>query len=306
MSSRSGVLLIDKPAGMSSADVTNKLKRQFRFDRIGHGGTLDPFATGLLIVLIGEGTKVARFLLEGEKEYEAVAALGSETDTGDLTGEVVNRSEVPELTREEWQEYAKNWTGTIRQTPPAYSAIKVKGRALYDYARKGEEVKVPDREATIFLFEIQEASSESLSFRVRCSGGTYIRALAADVAMTAGTSAHLKSLRRLGSSSFRVENSITLEKALTLPEAELPLRPLEEALDHLPRVVCSPELAQKVRQGNLGALEMIKGKFEKPGFFLLLEDGQPQPIPVAVCNHNPMMRPVCSIERVFDPRAVRP
>jgi tRNA pseudouridine55 synthase len=299
------VLLVDKPAGLSSAEVTNRLKKQFRFARIGHGGTLDPFATGLLVVLVGEATKIARFLLEGDKEYEAVAALGSETDTGDLTGEVISRSEVPGLSIADWSAHAKTWTGTIRQTPPAYSAIKVKGRPLYDYARKGEEVEVPAREVSIRFFEVTEASTESIRFRVRCSGGTYIRALAADLAMTAGTSAHLSALRRTGSSAFQLEDAITLEAALGLKAEELPLRPLEEALAHLPRVVCTETLARKVRQGNLAAFDALRAQLEKPGYFLLLEEGGKGRVPVAVCNHHPMMRPICSIERVFDPRIPR-
>lgn len=303
----SGVLLVDKPAGISSAEVTNQLKKKFRWNRIGHGGTLDPFATGLLIVLVGDGTKVARFLLEGEKEYEATAALGAETDTGDHTGEVISRTDVPPISLEEWQAHAKIWTGTIRQTPPAYSAIKVKGRALYDYARSGEEVKVPDREATIFSLEILEASDQAIRFRTRCSGGTYIRALAADLAMTAGTSAHLSQLRRTASSSYRVENSITLEAALAMNPEELPFLPLQTALSHLPQVYCTEVLAQKIRQGNLAAFTAIRDQVKKPGFFLLLEkraDGQA--LPVAVCNHHPMMEPSCTIERVFDPAASRP
>jgi tRNA pseudouridine55 synthase len=298
----SGVLLVDKPAGISSAEVTNRLKKKFRFDKIGHGGTLDPFATGLMIVLIGEGTKVARFLLEGDKEYEAVAALGSETDTGDLTGEVVNRGEEVQVSLEDWRDHAKAWTGTIRQTPPAYSAIKVKGRPLYDYARKGEEVEVKDREATIHELDIQSATDQELRFRVRCTGGTYVRALAADLAMAAGTCAHLSALRRTGSSAFRIADALTLDALLALEPAQLPLRRIEEALAHLPQVLCNSTIALKVRQGNLAIFDTLKSKIDKPGFFLLLEEGGARPVPVAVCNHHPMMRPNCSIERVFDPR----
>lgn len=294
-----GVLLIDKPAGLSSADVTNRLKKKFKPDRIGHGGTLDPFATGLLIVLLGEGTKVARFLLEGDKEYEAVAALGIETDTGDFTGEVVNRGEEVDISLDEWREHAKAWTGTIRQTPPAYSAIKVKGRPLYDYARKGEEVEIKSREATVHELEIQGATEKELRFRVRCSGGTYVRALAADLAMAAGTCAHLSALRRTGSSSFRVEDAITLDDALAREVSALPVRKLDEALSHLPQVACNSVLAGKVRQGNLAAFEFLKGQIEKPGFFLLLEEVEGRRVPVAVCNHNPMMHPHFGIERVF-------
>lgn len=301
---RSGILLVDKPVGLTSADVTNRLKKRFRFDRIGHGGTLDPFATGLLVVLTGEATKVARFMLEGEKEYEAEASLGAETDTGDHTGEVVNRCEVPAITKEEWQGFAKGWTGTVRQTPPAYSAIKVKGKALYEYARAGEDVEIPTREVTIKEFEILSSSGEKLAFRVRCSGGTYVRALAADVAMAAGTCAHLSALRRTGSSSFRVNDALTLDAALALEPEALPLRPLEEALAHLPVVRVPGPVALKIRQGNLSAFDFVQG-IEKPGYFLVLDESAASPAPVAVCNHHPMMRPRCSIERVFDPNLAR-
>jgi tRNA pseudouridine55 synthase len=300
-----GVLLVDKPAGISSAEVTNRLKRKFKFDKIGHGGTLDPFATGLMIVLLGEGTKVARFLLEGDKEYEAVAALGSETDTGDLTGEVVNKGEEEEainVTFEEWKTNAKAWTGLIRQTPPVYSAIKVKGRPLYDYARKGEEVEIKEREATIHELEIQSSSEKELHFRVKCSGGTYVRALAADLAMAAGTCAHLSALRRTGSSAFRVSNAHTLDALLALEQSELPVEPLEKALAHLPQVICNDMVALKVRQGNLAIFDVIKSKIEKPGYFLLLQESGARTFPIAVCNHHPMMLPNCTIERVFDPR----
>jgi len=299
---RSGVLLVDKPAGITSADLTNALKDKFRIQRVGHGGTLDPFATGLMVVLIGEATKVARFLLEGDKEYEAVATLGSETDTGDFTGEVVNKSEVPELALADWQEFAKSWTGTVRQTPPAYSAIKVKGKPLYEYARNGEEVEVPTREVTIREFEIKSSGPEKVEFRVLCSGGTYVRALAADLAMAAGTSAHLSALRRTASSSFRVKNALPLDSMLKLSLDELPVRPLEEALAHLPQVSVNEILALKIRQGNLAAFEALRGQIDKPGYFLVLDSSGPKPLPVAVCNHHPMMRPSCTIERVFDQR----
>ena len=302
---RSGVLLVDKPAGITSAELTNALKEKFGFIRIGHGGTLDPFATGLMVVLIGEATKIARFLLEGEKEYIAEAALGSETDTGDHTGEVVNKSEVPSISLDEWRAFAKAWTGVVRQTPPAYSAIKVKGKPLYEYARAGEEVEVPTREVTIRELEMQSADAMKFIFRVRCSGGTYVRALAADLAMAAGTCAHLSGLRRIGSSSFRVTDALPLSRLLEMPPEELPLRALEEALAHLPQVAVNGPMALKIRQGNLAAFEVLRAQIEKPGYFLVVDSSGPKPLPVAVCNHHPMMRPSCTIERVFDPGVSR-
>jgi tRNA pseudouridine55 synthase len=297
---RSGILLVDKPAGITSAEALNRLKKAHRFTRIGHGGTLDPFATGLLVVLLGEATKVARFLLEGEKSYDATAALGLETDTGDLTGRVVRQEAAPMLSLEEWQKLANRFLGRSQQRPPAYSAVKVKGKALYEYARRGETVEVKARDIQIQELAITGLSENRLGFRVACSGGTYVRVLANDLAAAAGSCAHLLALRRLGSSSFRVENSLSLETALNQPAEALPLVPLKAGLDHLPQVPCDPRQAEKVRQGNLAVFDGMRSLLEKPGYFLLLEGGKP----VAVCNHHPMLLPFCSIERVFDPRLV--
>jgi tRNA pseudouridine55 synthase len=298
---RSGVLLVDKPAGLSSADVTNRLKRKHNFARIGHGGTLDPFATGLLIVLVGEATKVARFLLEGEKEYEADALLGKETNTGDLEGEVIAEAPVPALSPAEWQAQAKPFVGRITQTPPAFSAIKVKGKPLYEYARKGEAVEAKPREVFVRELEIQEAKDDHLRFRVQCGGGTYIRVLASDLARSAGTRAHLVALRRTGSSSFRVKDAISLDHALELDTAGLPLESVTKAVGHLPKIVCEEALAQKIRQGNLTAFEFLRSQLEKPGYFLVVARSAGGETPVAIANHNPMLIPFVSIERVFDP-----
>jgi tRNA pseudouridine55 synthase len=299
MPAPNGILLVDKPAGMSSADVTNRLKRAHRLSKIGHGGTLDPFATGLLVVLLGDATKVARFLLEGEKEYLALAELGNETDTGDHTGTVVHSSAVPARSREEWQSLTAPFTGMIRQTPPAYSAVKIKGRPLYDYARKGEEAAAKPREVIVSQFEILEAEGNSLRFRVRCSGGTYIRVLAADLARAGGTHAHLRELRRTTSSSFRVEDAHPLEDLLA--RSELPVINVIHALSHLPRVTCTEEQVRKVRQGNLQVFDALRDQIEKPGYFLLVDSGGQAP--VAIANHHPMLRPSCTIERVFDPHS---
>lgn len=298
---RSGILLVDKPAGMSSAQVTNQIKKKHAFARIGHGGTLDPFATGLLVVLVGEATKIARFLLEGDKEYEAEAELGRETDTGDFTGKVIAECEVPALALTDWQALSRKFTGKIQQKPPAFSAVKVQGKALYEYARKGEAVDAKTREVFIHSFEITEAAADSIRFRVRCSGGTYIRVLGADLAKSAGTCAHLRALRRLGSSEFRVENAIPLDRVLALSTEDLPLIPLEKGLSHLPVVECGPVEAAKVRQGNLAVFESLRKKIVKPGYFLVVEKTESGAVPVAVANHHPMLRPFCSIERVFDP-----
>lgn len=295
-----GVLLVDKPAGLTSADVTNKLKKKFRFDKIGHGGTLDPFATGLLVVLLGEATKAARFLLEGEKAYEALATLGSETDTGDHTGQVVHTCAVPALSVGEWSKVAAPFKGFLKQRPPAYSAVKVKGKALYEYARKGETVEVKEREIHLRETTVLGADASTMRFRVVCSGGTYVRVLAADLAKAAGTCAHLSELRRTGSSSFRVENAHALDTLLAMSDDQLPILGLKTALEHLPQVVCNDFEAEKIRQGNLAVFNVMKPRIGKPGYFLVTLERTGGP--VAIANHHPMIEPFCSLERVFDPR----
>ncbi len=294
-----GILLVDKPAGMSSAAVTNQLKKKFGIQRIGHGGTLDPFATGLLVVLIGEATKIARFMLEGDKEYEALARLGEETSTGDLDGEITLRCEPGTLSQAQWSELSQRFLGRQAQTPPIYSAIKYRGKPLYEYARQGQEVDIRSREIEIKSLDILDCGADFFRFRVRSSGGTYIRVLAADMAKAAGTCAHLRELRRIASSQFSIEKASTLEALLNADS--LPLLPLEAGLAHLPRVEVDERQALKVRQGNLAVFDQIRSKLVTPGFFLIVGVSEGVSRPIAVANHNPMMLPFCSIERVFDP-----
>lgn len=296
---RSGILLVDKPAGISSASVTNQLKKKFRIDRIGHGGTLDPFATGLLVVLVGEATKIARFMLEGDKEYEAEARLGEVTATGDLDGEITERCPAAEKTMQEWQALAQKFLGRQQQTPPIYSAIKFRGKPLYEYARQGQEVDIRPRDINILSLEILETGPENICFRVRSSGGTYIRVLANDLAKAGGSCAHLRSLRRIASSQFHVKDSVSL--VALLEGDDLPLLPVAAALSHLPQVEVNASLALKVRQGNLAVFDTLRAKLLNPGYFLVVTRVGDLVAPVAVANHNPMMIPFCSIERVFDP-----
>lgn len=301
---RSGILLLDKPAGMSSADAINKIKRQHPFQKIGHGGTLDPFATGLLVILIGEATKIARFLLDGEKEYEALAKIGQVTDTGDHMGLVIEEMPVPEISKEKWQELANTFLGKSTQVPPKFSALKVKGKALYEYARAGEDVEIKPREIQVNEIQILSNNADTVRFRVACGGGTYIRVLANDLAKKAQTLSYLLELRRTGSSNFKLADAITLPNALETASENLPILPLENALQHLPKVICNSEQAKKVQQGNLSVFHDIREKLKSPGYFLLIAENAGKSQLVAIANHNPMMIPFCSIERVFDPQAL--
>ncbi len=299
---RSGILLVDKPDGLSSAAVVAKVKRHLQSDKVGHGGTLDPFATGLLVVLLGEATKIARFLLEGSKSYEATAKLGEETDTGDLQGKITETLPAPKiLSLSQWEEISEQYLGKIQQVPPAYAAIKVQGKAAYEYAREGKPIELAAREVEIHDLEILEASDALLRFRVSCGGGTYIRSLARDMARSLGSFAHLTALRRTESNQFSIESAITLDALLASPPESTPLLPIQDALKHLPQVLCSAVEAEKIRQGNLGIFRLIEQRFQAQGYFLLLtENAKQEPRPLAIASAHPQMQDPFKLERVFD------
>jgi len=209
------VLLVDKPAGITSAEVVRQIKARVRPARVGHLGTLDPFATGLLPILIGEATKLAPFLQDGEKEYEGVMRLGVETDTLDRTGTEIQTAEVPPLTSAMLAEAATRFTGKIVQQPPIFSAIKRGGVPLYKLARRGGEVEPPPpREVEISRLELDALDTASIHFIAVCSTGTYMRSLARDIGVALGTVAHLAELRRLRNGSFTLADTRPLAAVL--------------------------------------------------------------------------------------------
>lgn len=311
---RSGVMLVDKPEGLSSAAVVAKIKKKFQFDKIGHGGTLDPFASGLLVLLVGEATKISRFLLSGEKAYECEAMIGHSTTTGDHTGEIKNTAlttEMPSL--DIWKKTKKSFLGKIQQVPPQYSAIKVQGKAMYKYAREGEVVDLSPREVEIFELAILEqdasknASDKKLLFHVRCGGGTYIRSLAEDWAHAAGTEAHLTKLRRTQSSEYEIKNAHTLAELLDWQAPKPPLVPLHEALKKFPSILLTPEQTKWLRHGNLTniqAPEIVAQPTPQTQDFYFIAI-TPEKIPLAILKSQPNEANKIQIERifVFDPPA---
>ncbi|MCO5143512.1 MAG: tRNA pseudouridine(55) synthase TruB [Oligoflexia bacterium] len=298
-----GILLLDKPSGLSSANALNQIKKKFKLDKIGHGGTLDPFASGLLVVMIGEATKVARFLLEGEKSYIAKMKLGSNTTTGDPEGELVERKEITPIESIEWKSILSSFLGKSKQTPPIYSAIKIKGKPLYEYARKGISVEIPSREIYLTSLSLISNQTDELEFSVTCSGGTYIRVLAEDIAKKSKNLGHLIELRRTTSSNFSIENAISLASLLDLEEIPQ-LYPMLSMLQHLPKVFCNKAQVKKITQGNLAIFEELKEQIIQPGYFICAYKEEDKILPVAICNHHPMLLPFCSIERVFDAREI--
>lgn len=295
---KSGLLLIDKPAGISSAAVVAKVRKKHGIDKIGHGGTLDPFASGLLVLLVGEGTKIARFLLEGGKVYEAEACTLFETDTEDRTGQRLSPNDSPAISSQELRATLSRFLGSISQIPPRFSALKKDGVPFYERARRGETLEPAPRQVEIHSLEILAATPSSFRFRVSCGGGTYIRSLARDWARAAGGVAHLAELRRLESNQFRVTEALSLDAAL---EASLlPLVSIEDALRHLPQIHSNPDLTEKVRRGHPAACPALKALWTGSRGYALVRNEQG---PVAVVNFPPES-PEVSLERVFDPAAL--
>lgn len=209
-----GVLLIDKPYGCSSFDVLRKLKYHFGITKLGHAGTLDPLATGLLVVVLGKATKLSQTLMCGQKEYTGTIQLGVETSTYDAEGEIVNTQPVDGISQECIQQAMKGFLGDQYQQPPMFSAKKKNGVPLYKLARKGQEVEREPNFITIFSFAMEHFDLPNITFRVKCSKGTYIRSLAYDLGKKVGCGAHLASLRRTRSGSLSIDQAITLDALL--------------------------------------------------------------------------------------------
>ena len=269
-----GALIIDKSAGMTSHDVVARVRKIIGERRVGHTGTLDPFATGVLVVLVGRATRLAQFLSRAEKEYEAIIRLGFATDTGDSTGRSTTETQrCTEFHREAIEAAFASLRGEIEQTPPMYSAKKVAGRKLYELARRGEEVERKAIRVTITTFESRSHDDRllqkkgdgtcDLKVRVGCSAGTYVRVLAEDFGKLLGIGAHLAELRRTRAGQFRIDDAISLEQLNELAQSnsiEQILISPHAALSHLPTVQLN---ADDVRQ-TLHGIDMQMENSEWP------------------------------------------
>jgi tRNA pseudouridine55 synthase len=221
-----GAILIDKPAGPTSHDVVDALRRAFRLEKAGHCGTLDPNATGLLIIVVGKGTKLSEKLMSDDKVYEGAIKFGETTDSYDADGELVASLPVPPLTLEELNAAVAAFQGDLMQTPPMVSAVKIKGVPLYKMARKGIEVERKARLVHIYSFCFSAYAEPLGRFRIACTKGTYVRALAHEIGQKIGCGAHLAALRRVVSGKFDVKDSVPFEDALKLSSSELQKRVL--------------------------------------------------------------------------------
>jgi len=248
-----GVLVVDKPPGPTSFDVVRRIKRAARAGRVGHGGTLDPLASGVLPICVGEGTKLAGFLLDADKEYEVTVRLGVETDTYDAAGTVTDRRDPSGVDEARVRATLPAFTGALQQTPPVYSALKRDGRPLYDYARAGEPVEARPRAVTIHELVLTGfAGPEAVSLRVRCSKGTYVRSLAFDLGRALGVGGHVAALRRTRSGPFALADARPFDAVLAALAAgeALPVIAPADALPHLPRCAVDAAATAALEQGK--------------------------------------------------------
>ena len=215
---------MDKPPGLTSHDVVHKIRRTFQFRKVGHGGTLDPAATGLLVILIGRGTKASDAVMVGDKIYEGTVTLGVETSTQDAEGDILSTRDASCVTLESMTEATARWVGTVEQIPPMVSAVKIGGKRLYKLAREGVTVERSPRQVEIHSIELLSWTPPNAALRVHCGKGTYMRTLASDIGTALGVGGHLSALRRLGSGSYRIEDALPLDSILQMQRSELTAR----------------------------------------------------------------------------------
>ena len=267
-----GIVIVDKPQGWTSQDVTARLRRVFNTRRIGHGGTLDPMATGVLPVFVGRATRGVEFFEHAEKTYEATIRFGITTDTEDITGTVLQEQEVS-ISEADFLGVLPKFRGKIQQIPPMYSALKVNGQKLYDLARKGKEVERQPREIEIYTLECLAFSGTEARILVHCSKGTYIRTLCKDIGAALGCGGCMAALRRVTAGEYTAEDAVPLETLLETAEPEKYLRPVDSMFRNYPAVTLTPNQEKRCRNGNAFSVKMADGTYRaygQDGEFLML------------------------------------
>jgi len=267
-----GIVIVDKPQGWTSQDVTAKLRGVFKTRRIGHGGTLDPMATGVLPVFVGRGTRGVEFFEHAEKTYEAVLRLGLTTDTEDITGTVLEEKPVT-VTEEAFLQILERFRGEIQQIPPMYSALKVNGQKLCDLARKGKEVERQPRTITVHALQCLEFAGNTAKLRIHCSKGTYIRTLCKDIGEALGCGGCMEALRRVTAGAYRAEEAVPLSVLVEAENPEAYLRPVDSMFTQYPAVTLTEKQETRCRNGNSFTLKMPDGTYRAysaGGEFLML------------------------------------
>ncbi len=294
MQKLNGIIVINKPKNYTSHDVVAKVKKLLNIKKVGHTGTLDPNATGVLPLLLNSGTKLSKYLIEHDKEYEVTLKLGIRTDTLDGEGKVLEKKEVDRKILENTKQIEKvlnSFTGKQTQVPPMYSAIKVKGKKLYEYARKGENVEVQPRQIEIYNIELQKVDikKQEIEFKVQCSKGTYIRTLCEDIATKLGTIGYMKELNRTKVGKFGLEEAITIEKLEEYIEnkkyEDLNIITMEELLKEKEKIVLNEKNLEMFLNG-------VKIKIEnKTGIYRIYNENK-QFIGTGVVQENKLKRDV--------------
>ena len=267
-----GIVIVDKPQEWTSQDVTARLRRVFNTRRIGHGGTLDPMATGVLPVFVGRATRGVEFFEHAEKTYETVLRLGITTDTEDIFGTVLTEQDAF-VTGNRLEEVLETFRGEILQVPPMYSALKINGQKLVDLARKGKEVERQPRPVTIHELTLLGMEAEGIRLRVRCSKGTYIRTLCKDIGEALGCGGCMAALRRVSAGAYTIAEAVPLQELLETTEPERYLRPVDSMFTQHPAVTLTEKQETRCRNGNSFSVKMEDGTYRaygKDGEFLML------------------------------------
>ena len=267
-----GIVIVDKPQGWTSQDVTARLRRVFNTRRIGHGGTLDPMATGVLPVFVGRATRGVEFFEHAEKTYETVLRLGITTDTEDISGTVLTEQDAF-VTGEQLEEVLANFRGEILQVPPMYSALKVGGQKLVDLARKGKEVERQPRPITIHELRLLGMDTDGIHLRVRCSKGTYIRTLCKDIGEALGCGGCMAALRRVQAGEYTIDEAVPLQTLLETEDPEPYLRPVDTMFRQYDAITLTEKQELRCRNGNSFSISLADGTYRaygKNGEFLAL------------------------------------
>ena len=267
-----GIVIIDKPQGWTSQDVTARLRRVFNTRRIGHGGTLDPLATGVLPVFVDRATRGVEFFEHAEKTYETVLQLGITTDTEDITGTVLTQCEAT-VTASQLEQVLQKFRGDIMQVPPMYSALKVNGQKLYELARKGREVERQPRPVTIHELTLLGMEAEGIRLRVRCSKGTYIRTLCKDIGQALGCGGCMKELRRVQAGEYTIAEAVPLEERLASEDPGAYLRPVDSMFRNYEAVTLTENQEKRCRNGVAFTMNLPEGTYRvyaQSGEFLAL------------------------------------
>ncbi len=287
----SGIIAVNKPEGISSAAVVARVKKAFKVKKVGHTGTLDPFATGLLLCAVNQGTRISQYFLDGHKCYRAKICLGVETDTYDLTGKqefCASKEIMADLDEKKIKTVVESFLGLQDQVPPSFSALKHKGQPLYKLARQGKKIQKPPRKIEIFSMDILSIEMPHVDVDIHCSAGTYIRSLAFDIGRKLGCGAHLAALCRTGSSQFKLEDAIDLERLETMEPDNAIQRMirLSDCLEFMPGVKVDKLVSKKIQFGQKLSIADIKSPGLEPGHPFKLEDDQGNLLAIIQLSEN--------------------